>query len=216
MSLNQRIRRRKIQHEAEGYLELGMPQYALQTLGRLGDPTGFDAESLYLWGEGLRAMQCDTSRHCSPWNARPSSRRRTPGFACALGWCYKRTGRLELAIEALEKALIQEPAEAMLRYNLACYLSLAGHKSRALRHLSQAFRLEPAYCQMVDEEPDFTRSAPIRSSKPYVKLPRPRDKGVATNNFPLSAAASQGVTAERSEESGLGRHSTQVSSLRSE
>ena len=73
----------------------------------------------------------------------------------ALGWCYKRTGRLDLAIEALEKALLQDPSEAMLRYNLACYLSLAGYKGRALRHLSRALCLEPVYCEKIDEESDF-------------------------------------------------------------
>jgi tetratricopeptide (TPR) repeat protein len=154
MDLNQRMRRRKIQHEAEGYLELGMPQYALQTLGRLGDPTGFDAQSLYLWGEGLRGMQ----RHVEALLPLERAAKLAPEdtkICLALGWCYKRTGRLDLAIDALEKALIREPAEAVLRYNLACYLSLAGHKNRALRHLTQAFSLEPAYCQMVDEESDF-------------------------------------------------------------
>jgi len=154
MSLSQRIRRTKIQHEAEGYLELGMPQYALQTLGRLGDPTGFDADALYLWGEGLRAMQ----RHFEALLPLERAAKLAPEdsrICVALGWCYKRTGRLDLAIEALEKALIFEPSEAMLRYNLACYLSLAGQKGRALRHLSQALKLNSAYCQMVDEEPDF-------------------------------------------------------------
>ena len=51
------IRRAKIQREAEGYLELGMPEQALQTLGRLGDPARFERDALYLWGEGLRTMR---------------------------------------------------------------------------------------------------------------------------------------------------------------
>jgi Flp pilus assembly protein TadD len=154
VSFNHRIRRTRIQHEAEGYLELGMPHYALQTLGRLGDPTGFDADALYLWGEGLRAMQ----RHVEALLPLERAAKLAPEdtrICVALGWCYKRTGRLDLAIEALEKALILEPSEAMLRYNLACYLSLAGQKGRALRHLSQALSLDPAYCQMVGAEPDF-------------------------------------------------------------
>jgi Flp pilus assembly protein TadD len=140
-----------------------MPQYALESLGRLGDPTGFDAESLYLWGEGLRAMQ----RHVEALLPLERAARLAPEdsrISVALGWCYKRTGRLDMAIEALEKAVIREPSEAMLRYNLACYLSLAGHKRRALRHLSQTLKLEPAYCQMADDESDFE---PIREDPEF-------------------------------------------------
>ena len=42
------------------------------------------------------------------------------------------------------------------------------------------------------------------------KLTSKAPKDLATNNFPISVAASQSVTAERSEESGLGRQSTQI------
>ena len=55
MNARTRGRQAKIQLEAEGYLELGMPEHALQTLGRLGDPAKFDVGALYLWGEGLGA-----------------------------------------------------------------------------------------------------------------------------------------------------------------
>jgi Flp pilus assembly protein TadD len=73
----------------------------------------------------------------------------------ALGWCYKRTGRLDRAIDALEQALLVEPEEPLLRYNLACYLSLAGRKRRALRYLSQAFAIDPAYRELAEVESDF-------------------------------------------------------------
>ncbi len=73
----------------------------------------------------------------------------------ALGWCYKRTDRLPLAIERLEQALILRPDEAILRYNLACYLSVAGQKRRALRHLAQALALDPVFRELVDTEADF-------------------------------------------------------------
>ncbi|MEN6449608.1 MAG: tetratricopeptide repeat protein, partial [Thermoguttaceae bacterium] len=131
------IRAAKIRREAEGYLELGMPQHALQTLGRLGDPARFGVESLYLWGEGLRAMR----RHFEALMPLERASRLAPKdirVRLALGWCYKRTGRLDLAVNSLERALAAQPDEPLLRYNLACYLSLAGQKRRALRYLSQA------------------------------------------------------------------------------
>jgi Flp pilus assembly protein TadD len=160
------IRRAKFQREAEGYLELGMPQHALQALGRLGDPTKFDVYSLYLWGEGLRAME----RYFEALMPLERAAKADPGnihVRLALGWCYKRTGRLDLAIEALEQALVLKPEEALLRYNLACYLSLAGQKRRAIRSLSQALVLDPAYRQLAETESDFD---PLRTDPQFQSL----------------------------------------------
>jgi Flp pilus assembly protein TadD len=158
-----RIRCTKIQREAEGYLELGMPQQALQALARLGAPANFDVDALYLWGEALRALQrpfealvpLERAVRLAPEDIR---------VRMALGWCYKRTGRLDLAIDSLEQALTVEPDEALLRYNLACYLSLAGQKRRALGHLSQAFETDPVYRELVESESDFD---PIRADPEF-------------------------------------------------
>ena len=73
----------------------------------------------------------------------------------ALGWCYKRTDRLDLAIEALQKGLEIEPGQPILHYNLACYWSLAGSKDQALQCLSEALRRDPDYREMISDEHDF-------------------------------------------------------------
>jgi len=146
-----------------------MPQHTLQTLGRLGNPAGFGVEALYLWGEGLRAMRryfeallpLERAARLAPEDIR---------VRLALGWCHKRTGRLDLAIDSLERALRIRPGEALLHYNLACYLSLAGHKRRALRCLSRAMVLDPVYREMADEEADF---GPLRSDPEFqAMIPR--------------------------------------------
>ena len=154
MTVSRPIRRARIQREAEGYLELGMPQHALQTLGRLGDPAAFDGHALYLWGEGLRAME----RYFEALMPLQRAVKATPNdvrVRIALGWCYKRTGRIDLAIDALEEAIVIDPEQALLRYNLACYLSLAGQKRRALCHLSQALKMDPVYRDLAEVESDF-------------------------------------------------------------
>lgn len=166
MTTRRRIRRARIQREAEGYLELGMPEHTLETLGRLGDPAALDSHALYLWGEGLRTLEryfealmpLERAAKAAPDDVR---------VRVALGWCYKRTGRLDRAIDALEQALIVEPQEALLRYNLACYLSLAGQKRRALRYLAQALASDPAYREMVEAESDFD---PIRADPEFQSL----------------------------------------------
>ena len=73
----------------------------------------------------------------------------------ALGWCHKRTGRIDLAIESLQRALAVAPDEALVHYNLACYWSLAGEKPRALEHLADALAINPNYRRLVDSESDF-------------------------------------------------------------
>jgi tetratricopeptide (TPR) repeat protein len=157
------IRRAKIQREAEGYLELGVPHRALEALGRLGDPMEFDVKSLYLWGEGLRELE----RYFEALVPLERAAKMAPAdirLRIALGWCYKRIGRLDLAIASLDHALTIEPEEPMLRYNLACYLSLAGQKRRALRFLSLAMASNPVYRKMAQSESDFD---PIRSDPEF-------------------------------------------------
>lgn len=158
-----RIRETKIQRAAEGYLELGMPQHALDTLARLDDPAGSDGHPLYLRGEALRAME----RYGEALVPLIQAARLEPENLhvwFALGWCYKRTGQITLAIRALERVVAAEPGEALGHYNLACYWSLAGNKRRALEYLAQALEIDPDYRRLIDDEPDF---APIRSDPQF-------------------------------------------------
>ena len=112
----------------------------------------------YLRGELYRVMECyqdavlplqRASLH-DPENLRPY---------LALGWCYKRIGRFDLAIQALEDAMEFAAEDAIVHYNLACYHSLSGKKSLAIQFLSQAIELDPSYREMVASERDFD---PIR------------------------------------------------------
>jgi tetratricopeptide (TPR) repeat protein len=166
VSLRKRIRQTKVQRAAEGYLELGMPQHALDTLARLGDPAGFDGHGLYLRGEALRAME----RYREALLPLTQAARLAPENLhvwFALGWCYKRTGQIDLAIRSLERVLAVDPAEALVHYNLACYWSLAGDKRRALEYLSQALAIDPDYRRLIDGEPDFNS---IRSDPQFQAL----------------------------------------------
>ena len=159
-------RLRQTERHAEGYLELGMPQAALDVLAQAGSPTDLSAYGCYLQGEAFRALQ-RYGEAVAPLRKAAASEPDSIHVWLALGWCYKRSGRLDLAIAAIRQALAVEPAEALLHYNLACYLSLSGQKRPALEHLSRAFVLDPDYRRMVDSEPDFD---PIRSDPQFQAL----------------------------------------------
>jgi Flp pilus assembly protein TadD len=149
-----RIRRMKLQHQAEGYLELGMSQQALDVLGRLGDGGGADLHTLYLQGEALRGL----GRYAEALGTLLRVTKAEPENVrawLALGWCHKRTGRIDLAIDALEAARSADPDEPLILYNLACYWSLAGGKRQALGYLERALAMDPAYRRLVDAESDF-------------------------------------------------------------
>ena len=75
--------------------------HALDVLDRVGDPEMLGEHALYLQGEGLRAL--GLFREALKPLARAS--RENPDNVhvwLALGWCHKRTGRVDLAIESLE------------------------------------------------------------------------------------------------------------------
>lgn len=154
MARTQRIRTQRILREAEGYLELRMPQQTLDTLDQLGESGTSRGQANFLRGEALRSMR-RFREALTPLEAAADLCPSNVHIWTALGWCYKRTGQLSLAVEALEKAVDVQPHLPLLHYNLACYLSLSGEKRRALKSLSHALELDDELRYSVIEEPDF-------------------------------------------------------------
>lgn len=154
MSSLDRIRRQQLVIQAEGYLELGMAAHALAVLERCGDDDLLPEHALYLKGQSLREL----GRHREALEPLARSAQANPdnvGTWLALGWCYKRTGKLDRAIESLEEALAVEPNDALVHYNLACYWSLVQNKRQALSYLSRALDLEDNYRNLISAESDF-------------------------------------------------------------
>jgi tetratricopeptide (TPR) repeat protein len=166
VTLRDQIRHRQLETEAEGYLELGMPQRALEALAKITDPQDLAPGALFLQGEALRALE-RYEEALTPLERAATDLPEDIHVRLALGWCYKRTGHIDRAVDAMEQAQKAEPEDALLHYNMACYLSQAGKKDRALRHLSKAFTYDPEYRGMVEGEPDFD---PIRSDPGFQSL----------------------------------------------
>lgn len=182
MSGHDRTRRQQILREAEGYLELAMlfgegwsldsekryrlARRTLQSLDRLPLDANSGSEALYLRGQALRTLDrfaeaitpLDSASQLDPSNV---------NIWLSLGWCHKRSNRLDLAIESLEEALQVEPQSALVHYNLACYWSLARNNRRALQFLAQALRLDNNYRHLIDTESDFD---PIRDDPRFRAL----------------------------------------------
>lgn len=148
-----RIRRQRILQSAEGYLELEMPEHALAAVSRLS-AAEMNGIAFHLKGEALRALGRYTE-------AIPLLRQAADGAPSdvhiwiALGWCYKRINRIDMAIESLEEGLEADPNLAIIHYNLACYWSLAGNQRNALLFLRQAFELDSQFRELAASESDF-------------------------------------------------------------
>jgi tetratricopeptide (TPR) repeat protein len=176
------MRRKQILREAEGYLDLAMvfldrwplsarqrdklAQRALDALARVDSESACRPTVVFLRGQALRVMRkyqeaievLERAAELDPENIHTW---------LALGWCYKRIGRLDLAIQSLEEALTVEESQASVYYNLACYWSLAHNAKLALAYLAQALDLDPSYRDLIARESDFD---PIRDDPGFRDL----------------------------------------------
>ena len=165
-----RILRQQLLLEAEGYLDLALvfgEQWSLPTAIRdrlvqrtlsvvehLGENATVSPQIQLIKGQALRTME-RFKEALGPLAAAAEADPQNLDTWLALGWCHKRTGRLDLAIESLEEALDLQPGSAMVNYNLACYWSLARNKRQALAYLSQALSLDSGFRNLIDGEKDF-------------------------------------------------------------
>ena len=182
MSSHDHVRRQQLLREAEGYLDLIMvfadqwppraetrDRLARRALEILKDVEQSGAEVAYAWylqGQALRAMELFRDA-LVPLRASADGDSTNIHVWLALGWCYKRIRRIDLAIESLEEALAVDSSEAIIHYNLACYWSLSRNANQALYYLSTALDIDPNYRELVEDEADFD---PIRSNDDFRML----------------------------------------------
>jgi len=177
-----RIRSQQRLREAEGYLELiracegtvtlavdarnRLAQRALDVMSDMHRSRSNQAVVFYLMGIAFREME----RHHEAIKHFESAAEidgENIHVWLALGWCHKRTGRLDLAIQSLEEALGIDPERAIIYYNLACYWSLANNVKLALDYLARSFEIDDSFRHQVGDEADFD---PIRSDPRFLEL----------------------------------------------
>jgi tetratricopeptide (TPR) repeat protein len=128
--------------------------HALRALQRRGTLVHGNGRACYLMGETLREL-ARFEEALFPLERSADLIPDDIHVWLALGWCYKRTGRLAKAIESLEAAVKVDPSDATIHYNLACYWSLARNRVLALRYLARAFDIDSNFRDLVLDEPDF-------------------------------------------------------------
>ena len=176
------IKRQQILREAEGYLDLAMAcadqlslsepirnrlaQRALSALAQVDRSRSSKSYCSYLKGQALRVME-RFPEAIEYFESAAELDCENVHIWLALGWCHKRVGKLDMAIQSLEEALVFESGEAIIYYNLACYWSLANNVKLALEYLGRAFSIDPDYRDLIGDEHDFD---PIRSDPRFQEL----------------------------------------------
>ncbi len=126
MTAINRLLRQQLVREAEGYLDLvlvfgeqwtlplairdRLAQRTLAVVDHLGESATVSPQIQLIKGQALRTME-RFKEALEPLTAAAESDPQNIDTWLALGWCHKRTGRLDLAIESLEEALDLQPGK---------------------------------------------------------------------------------------------------------
>ena len=144
----------RIVREAEGYYELQLFEEALDRAERLLPHPKAGRFARSMRAECLRSLE----RYEEGTSAFMDLTSEEPGNVAAwvgLGWCLKRSGRLDQARQAMEGMLEANPGDAIGLFNLACYLALESDHVHALDFLGRAIRADEEYRALARTEEDF-------------------------------------------------------------
>lgn len=145
---------RRLADQVDGWLDLRCPDKALALLEpMLANATGRPPAL----GFRIRAL-IRLGRYAEALADLGELRQITPAHEwidLTEAWCRKRTGDLGGAVRAIEQLLARDHRHATARFNLACYLALAGEAQRAIDELTLACGLDEACRDFARDEPDF-------------------------------------------------------------
>jgi uncharacterized Ntn-hydrolase superfamily protein len=82
---------------------------------------------------------------------------------------WRQKGNIKKAAEILKAAVQRYPDQAVLHYDLACYLALLGEKEDALKALERALHLDAGLKELAKKDNDLK---PLRSDPRFEKLVR--------------------------------------------
>lgn len=82
---------------------------------------------------------------------------------------WRRKGNLKKAVEILQDAVQRYPEQAVLHYDLACYLALKGEKEKALKALERAIQLDAGLKALAQKDDDLKS---LRNDERFEKLMR--------------------------------------------
>lgn len=149
----------RMMQQAEGYLELDLPNQALPLLDQVSKEGRATFNWNFLMGEALRSLKrcADALIHIE---AAHRLQPENTGVYISLGWCYRRTDQLNRAISSLHEAIDicqrkSDDNHGLLMYNLSCYYSLAGRKRDMLRWLAKAIEKQERLRSLIADETDF-------------------------------------------------------------
>lgn len=145
---------KQVLRAASGWLELGMPDDALEELGALEgkEREGRKALELKLAAEMIK----------EDWNVASETARALcgqavdePDFFLSAAYCLHEDGETEEARKWLLKGPDSLSEIPVFHYNMACYLWTLGEKERARNHLAKAVEMDESFLESAKEDRDL-------------------------------------------------------------
>ena len=140
--------------EIDGWLDLGLPDRALERLPPLLENPAARTVALPLRTRALVELR-QYREALDDLAALQELGHDREWIDLTEAWCRKRLDDLPGAIACMERLLARTHRSPVGHFNLACYLALSGQKERALEELSVACGLDPRFRDHLEEEQDL-------------------------------------------------------------